>query len=57
MLFVLGDIKERRLSKIDMALFNEIRHKIINKSQHQGGNMRSVHIGIGHNDNLMITEL
>ena len=40
-----------------MSLKNQLWHKPIEKCQKQGADMRTVHIGIGHNDNLVVAKL
>ncbi len=39
-----------------MPFFNQLGHLSIKKSHQKSPYMRSVHIGIGHDDDLMITE-
>ena len=51
-----GLIKGRH-SQIHMALKNQLRHEAVKQSQKQGGNVRAIHIRIGHDDDLIITQL
>ncbi len=45
---------KRRLRDKDAALFKQLRHLPEEESQQQGADMRPVHIGIRHQDNLSI---
>ena len=40
-----------------MSLLDQFRHETIDKSQHQRSDMRPVHIGIRHNNDLIIPQL
>ena len=40
-----------------MTLLDEFRHKTVQECQHQGSNMRSVDVGIRHDNDLVITKL
>ena len=40
-----------------MSLLDQLRHKPVNKGQHQRCDMRAVYIGIRHDNNLMIPQL
>ena len=57
MLFALRDIEERRLCQIYMSLLDQLRHEVIDKGQHQGGNVSTVHIRIRHDDDLVVAKL
>ncbi len=46
-----------RHRNIYMSFINKFRHKPIEQCQKQCGNMCTVHIGIGHNNNLVIAKL
>ena len=48
---------KRRHGKIHMTFKNKLRHKTIEQGQKQCGNMRTVHIGICHNDDLVVSQL
>ena len=48
---------QRRHGDIDMAFINQLRHKPVEKCQKKGADMRTIHIGIGHNDNLVVAQL
>lgn len=40
-----------------MSLADQLRHESIQEGQHQSCNMRTIDIGIGHDNNLVITQL
>ena len=40
-----------------MSLLDQFRHETIDKSQHQRSDMRPVHIGIRHNNDLVVPQL
>src|SRR5215218_7640314 len=54
---IVRDLVERRKSDIDVAGLDQLRHVAIQKRQHQRSNMTSVHVGIGHNDDLVVPGL
>src|SRR5678815_3108935 len=45
------------LCYIDIALFHQLLHIAIDESKYQRGNMTAVYVGIGHDNELMITKL
>ena len=55
--FVFLNLLERRHGKIYMTLLDELRHEPVDKGQHQSIDMGTVHVGIGHDYDLVITEL
>ena len=48
---------QRRRSQINIAILNQSTHPAEEESQNQRGDMATVHIGIGHDDYLVITNL
>ena len=48
------EIEDARLASEVTEMLNQIRHKPVQKSQKQSVNMASVHIRIGHKNNLVI---
>ena len=40
-----------------MSLFYKLRHKPVKECEHQGTDMRTVNVGIGHDDDLVVSEL
>ena len=40
-----------------MALPDQLRHKPVQEGQHQRRDMGAVHVGIRHDDNLVIAQL
>ena len=55
--FVLFDFVQWRLSQIYISLLDQFRHKSVKECQKQRRNMRAINIGIGHDDDLVITQL
>ena len=39
-----------------MALTDKVGHLLVEKGDEQGGNMRAIDIGIGHDDDFLITQ-
>src|SRR5215208_5061730 len=54
---IVRDLVERRKSDVDVAGLDQVSHVSIQKRQHQRSNMTSVHVGIGHNDDLVVPGL
>ena len=48
---------ERRLRDVDEALLHQLRHLAVEKRQQQRADVRAVHVGIGHDDDLVIAQL
>ena len=48
---------QRRHGNINMSFKNKLRHKTVKKRQQQRGNMRAVHIRIGHDNNFVVAKL
>ena len=40
-----------------MSLFNQLRHETVKECKQQGTDMGAVHIGIGHDDDFVVTKL
>ena len=53
---ILLDLIKRRLCQIYMSFPDQIRHKTIQERQKQGTDMSTVHIGIGHDNDLVVTK-
>ena len=49
-----SDAIERRLSDIEFAGIDELRHVAIEERQEQGADMRTIHVRVGHDDDLAI---
>ena len=56
-LLALVDLVKGRLCQIYIALLDQFRHKPVNECKEQGADMGAVHIGIRHQDDLMVTKL
>ena len=50
------NLVQRRLSDIHMAAIDKFSHLAVKEGQQQGTNMRSVDIGIGHDNDLVVTQ-
>ena len=50
------DAIERRLRNVDMPAQNEFGHVPVEEREQQRPDMRSVHIGVGHQDDLVIAQ-
>ena len=48
---------KRRHRNIDMSFENQFRHKAVEQRQKQCRDMGTVHVGIGHDDDLVIPQL
>ena len=55
-LAVLLDLVKRRLCQIHITLLDQFRHKSVQESKQQCCDMRTVNIGIRHDDNLVVTQ-
>ena len=51
------DFVERRLRDEDAALFEQHRHLAVEEGQQQRADVRTIHIGIGHDDDTVIAQL
>ena len=51
------DLVERGHGNIHMPLIDQLGHKAVKQGQEQGRNMGSVHVGIRHDDDLIVAEL
>ena len=52
----LADQIERRLRDIDVAAHDELGHLAEEKRQQQRPDVRAVHVGVGHDDDLRVAE-
>ena len=50
------DLEERRLRDVDVAALDEFRHVAEEEGEQQGADVRSVHVGIGHQDQLAVAK-
>ena len=48
---------QRRRREIDVAVLDEVEHVAEEEGQDEAGDVRAVHIGIGHDDDLVVAEL
>ena len=48
---------ERRLRDIDVPLLHQLRHLPVEERQQKCANVRAVHVGVGHDDDLVIAQL
>ena len=48
---------ERRLGDVEVAAFDQGRHVAAEERQQQGADVGAVHVGIGHDDDLVIADL
>src|ERR1022692_982402 len=56
-LLALLDLVERRLSDVDVAALDEDRHLPIEERQQQSTDVRTIDVGIGHDDDAVIAQL
>ena len=54
--FLIGTLVQWRCSDVEMSVFNDLRHKAIEECHDESVDVRTVDIGIGHNDNLVISQ-
>ena len=53
----LRELSAQQHGEIEMAFFDQLGHLPIKKGDQQRGDMRAVDIGVGHHDNLIITQI
>src|SRR5215217_7327451 len=51
------DLVERRLRDVHVARLDQLLHVPVQEGQHQRTNMASVHVGVGHDDDLVVAGL
>ena len=56
-LFALLDLVQRRLRDVDVSALDQVEHLPIEKSQQERADMRSIDVGVGHDDDAVITQL
>ena len=56
-LLALANLVERRLRDVDVAALNERLHVAVEEGQEERADMRSVDVGIGHDDDLAVATL
>src|SRR5215218_5604236 len=54
---IVRDLVERRKSDVDVAGLDQVSHVAIQERQDQRSNMTSVHVGVGHYDDLVVPGL
>ena len=52
-----GDLVQRRLRDVDIALVDEGGRQAVEHGQHQGADLVAVHIGIGTDDDLVVPQV
>ena len=55
--FFAGDQVQRRLGNVEEAALHELRHVAAEEGEQQGADVRAVDIGVGHDDDFMVTDL
>ena len=50
------DQVEGRLRDIDVAALDELVHLAVEERQQQGADVGAVHVGVGHDDDLVVTQ-
>ena len=56
LMILVGTLVERRSSDIQMSLLYHLWHKAEEESHDEGIDMRTIDIGIGHDDNLIVAQ-
>src|SRR5690606_40539429 len=56
-LAALRDLVERRHGHIEMPAANKLRQLPVEEGDEKRGDMRAVHIGVGHDDDLVIAQI
>ena len=51
------DLVERRLRNVDVVALDQLRHVAEEEGQQQRADVRSVHVGVGHEDDLAVADL
>ena len=54
LLFAVFGFVQRRLGDVDVAAFDQLGHLAVEEGQEQGADVRTVHIGIGHDDDAVV---
>ena len=57
MALILRDAEQRRLCDVHVSLFDKRAHIAVEERQKQSADVRTVDIGIGHDDDAAVTEL
>ena len=55
-LLALAKLVERGLRDVEIALLDQLRHLSIEERQQQSTNVRSIYIGVGHDDHVMVAK-
>ncbi len=56
-LFLVADAEQRRLGHVDVPAPHQVVHLPIEEGQQQGADVRAVHVGVGHDDDLAVAAL
>src|SRR5690606_31313388 len=51
------DLVQRRLGDVDVPLFDQLRHLTEEERQQQGADMRTVNVGVRHDDDVVVAQL
>ena len=51
------DFVERRLGDVDVAALDEALHLAVEEGEQQRADVRAVHVGVGHDDDLVVARL
>ena len=54
--FVFLQFVQRRLCQIYISFFDQVRHEPVQEGEQQCTDMGAVHVGIGHDDDLVVSE-
>ena len=56
-LFLAGlDLVQRRLGNVNMAPLHELRHLTVKEGEQQCANVRTVNVGVGHDDDTVVSQ-
>src|SRR4029453_3380204 len=48
---------ERRHRKVELSAFDQLWHLTVEESNQQRSDMRAIHIGVGHHDDLLVAQV
>jgi hypothetical protein len=55
--FLALDLVERRLGDVDVAALDEALHLAVEEREQEGADVGAVHVGVGHDDDLVVAGL